>query len=64
MNESVKPLVWVLVVPDLTQTNRYPLSLLTLWRRLIVLVARLKQVSKLKELYWCGRIQVQTQIYC
>jgi len=24
MNIPVKPLVWVLVVPELTQTNRYP----------------------------------------
>jgi len=46
MNKSVKPIVCVLVVSDLmlatgilTQNNRYPLSMLTLRRRLIVLVA-------------------------
>ena len=47
MNKTVKPLVSVLFVSDLmlttgilTQHNRYPASLLTLWHRLIVLVAR------------------------
>ena len=46
MNKSVKPIVCVLVVSDLmlatgilTKTNRYPLSILTVRRRLIVLVA-------------------------
>ena len=46
MNKSVKPIVCVLVVSDLmlatgilTKTNRYPFSILTARRRLIVLVA-------------------------
>ena len=46
MNKTVKPLVSVLFVSDLmlvtgilTQHNRYSASLLTLWHRLIVLVA-------------------------
>ena len=51
MNKSVKPLFCVLVVSDLMlangkliQSNRYPVPMLTLWLRLIVLVAR-KQVT-------------------
>ena len=43
MNKSVKPIVCVLVVSNLmlatgilTQSNRYPVSMLTLWLRLIV----------------------------
>ena len=48
--KSVKTLVCVLVVSDvllatgiLTQTKRYPVSMLTIWLRLIVLVARIQK---------------------
>ena len=53
MNKTVKPLVSVLFVSDLmlatwilTQHNRYPASLFTLWHYLIVLVARFQQNVK------------------
>ena len=61
MNKTVKPLVSALVVSDLmlatgilTQHNRYPASLLTLWHRLIVaIVARFQKKRKnSKELRW------------
>ena len=52
MNKSVKPSVCVLVVSNLmlatgilTQNKRYAVSMLTLWLRLIVLVARLQKYS-------------------
>ena len=47
MNKSIKPFACVLTVSDLmlatgilTQSNCYPVSMLTVWLRLIVLVAR------------------------
>jgi len=52
MNKSVKPSVCVYVVSNLmlatgilTQNKRYAVSMLTLWLRLIVLVARLQKYS-------------------
>jgi len=59
MNKSVKPTVCVLVVSDLmlatgilTKNNRYPVSILTVRRRLIVLVARFHNKSVKTQRIW------------
>ena len=59
MNKSVKQIVCVLVVSDLmlatgilTKNNRYPLSILTVRRRLIVLVARFQNKTVKTQRIW------------